>query len=269
MRKHSLLLLFLACLAFPSLVSAQEERTRDSDNWNTNLWVGFYNNFRLSEKFFWRAEMHYRRGDYEGQPFIGKMEQIYNRHAITYLFSPTFNMSFGGVLRLNFTPSPGNDAYKEVMHEPRIWHEYLFVMPFPRFQAYHRIRIEHRWSKSNSYEDDWIFRNRWRYKFYAKFPLNKKTLTPGTIYFNPDVEIILQTGKQVIDSPVEDFRVYPSLAYISSPRVTYSAGLMYATGQNLNDGTVYRQRWVMRVSAYISLDFRKDEKKIHSVRLLD
>lgn len=213
--------------------------------------------------------MHYRRAAYDGTPFVGKISKIYNRHAINYLFSKNFNVSLGGVLRLNFTPDPGNSEYLEVVHEPRIWHEYLFVIPFPRFQAYHRVRIEHRWSRSNRINDDWIYRNRWRYKFYMKIPLNNRQLVPGTIYFNPDVEIILQTGKNVIGSHIEDLRLYPSIAYISNPRVSYSAGLMYTTGQELYDGIQYSQRWVVRISAYISLDFRRLERRIPAIRTLD
>jgi hypothetical protein len=44
---------------------------------------------------------------------------------------------------------------------------------------------------------------------------------------------------------------------------------MYTMGQRIFDSSVYRQRWVMRVNAYISLDFRKKEKKIPSIKLSD
>ncbi|WMJ75094.1 DUF2490 domain-containing protein [Cytophagaceae bacterium ABcell3] len=231
--------------------------------------MGSYNTFRLTEKMFWRAEMHYRRGNHDDMPFVGRMSQIYNRHAIDYLVTPNFYMSLGGVLRLDFTPDPGNDEFEEVIHEPRIWHEYMWIIPYSRFQIYHRIRIEHRWSRSNRIDDGWIFRNRWRYKFFMKIPLNNKQLVPGTIYFNPDVEVILQTGRNVVGSHIEDLRIYPSLAYISSPRVTYSAGIMYTTGQRMGDPTLYRQRWVMRINAYVSLDFRKNHKRVPSIKLLD
>jgi hypothetical protein len=235
-----------------------------------NLWVGSYNAFRLTDKLFWRAEFHYRRGNHDGIPFIGKMSQIYNRHAIQYVHSSNFNMSLGGVLRLDFTPDPDNVDLKHVIHEPRIWHEYLFMMPLSRFRVYHRIRIEHRWTTNyNPDVSNWSFRNRWRYKFFMKIPLNKKTLGPGTIYFNPDVEIIMHSGKTVIDNPLEDLRIYPSLCYIYNSRVTYSAGLMYTTGQRGNNGSVYRQRYVIRVNAYFSLDFRKETKKIPKVNILD
>ncbi len=269
MNNNILILILVLVIFFPKPVKAQEERERILEDMESNLWMGSYNKFRLSDKLFWRAEFHYRRGNYEGTPFVGRMAQIYNRHAINYLVSPNFSVSLGGVLRLNFTPDPGNDEFEPVVHEPRIWHEYLFVMPFPRFQVFHRIRIEHRWSKSNRIDADWIYRDRWRYKFYMNIPINNRQLVPGTFYFTPDVEIIMHSGKQVIDSPLEDLRIYPSVGYIVNPRITYTAGLMYTTGQRLNDGTIYRQRWVIRINAYISLDFRKEEKKIPTIKLSD
>jgi len=235
-----------------------------------NLWMGSYNQFRVSEKFYWMAELHYRRTDHNNIPFAGRMSQIYNRHAINYFFSKNFNVSFGGVLRLDFTPDPGNPEFEHVITEPRIWHEYLFVMPFPRFRVYHRIRLEHRWTKSMTVNaNDWIFRNRWRYKFFMKIPLNKKTLSPGTFYLNPEVEIIMQSGKSVRSSPLEDLRIAPLLSYIVNSKVTYSTGLMYTMGQNLGNGLQYRQRFIYHFKAYISLDFRKDVKKIPTVNTSD
>lgn len=250
-------------------VHAQENRSAEFGDLGTNLWLGSYNQFRITDKLYYRAEFHYRRGAYNGIPFVGKMEQIYNRHAINYFVSRNFNMSFGGVLRLDFTPQPGNEEFQFVVPEPRFWHEYLFVMPFPRFQVFHRLRFEHRWSRGSAIEPNWIFRNRYRYKFYMKIPINSTQLSPGTFFFSPDVEIIMQSGRTVVDSPLEDLRLYPSFSYIASPRVTYSAGMMYTTGQSLNDGGFYRQRWVMRINAYINLDFRKEEKKIPSIKLSD
>lgn len=244
-------------------------RQREFQDLRSLLWLGSYNQFRLGDKWFWRAEFHYRRGDHDGVPFVGRMNQIYNRHAINYLVSPTFNISAGVVLRLDFTPNPGDDDLEYVVPEPRFWHEYLWVVPWPRFQMYHRIRIEHRWSRNNDVDSDWIYRDRWRYKFFMKIPLNSMRLEPGTIFFNPDVEILMHSGKPVIDSPFEDLRLYPSFGYIQSPRVTYTAGIMYTTGQALSDGSIYRQRWVVRINAYINLDFRSEAKKVPSIRLSD
>ncbi len=235
----------------------------------TFLWLSSYNNFRISDKVFWVAQLHYRRTEYEGLDFIGRMAQLYNRHAISYMVSSNISVSLGGVLRLDYSPQPGNDLFEPLVYEPRIWHEYLFVMPSPRYQIYHRIRLEHRWSRSARKGSEYIYRNRYRYQFSMKIPLNGKKLVPGSFYAKPDIEIILQSGKEVTNSPIDDLRLYGSIAYIANPRVSYSAGLMYTTGQQLNDGSIYRQRWGIRFNAYVSLDFRKKSKQLPTINFTD
>ncbi len=235
----------------------------------TNLWLSSYNKFRIADKLYWAAELHYRRVGTTENPFIDKMAQIYNRHGLSYVFSRNFNVTAGGVLRLNFTPEPGNEEFKPVDIEPRIWHQYIFVSPWPRFIMYNRVRIEHRWNRSNRLDAEWIYRNRWRYMFYMKIPLNNKQLTPGTFYFSPSVELIMQTGKAVVGTFVEDLRLYGNITYIASPRLSTSLGLMYTTGQDLNNPEVYGRRYILRLSTYISLDFRKEERKVPSIRTLD
>lgn len=235
----------------------------------TNLWVGSYNKFRVAENWIWDAQHHYRRGSYNNVPYVGRMEQFYNRHAITYLYSKSIFITAGAVLRLNYTPQPGNPNFEKVVLEPRFWHEYMFVMPQPRFMLYHRVRIEHRWSRSNAVNADWIYRNRWRYKIYAAIPINKPKLVPGAYYFVPDIEIIMQSGKVVVGSPLEDVRIYPQIGYIVNPRVKVGGGMMYTMGQTLSNASVYNHRWVLRVNCYLSLDFRKFESKLPPTNLSD
>lgn len=198
---------------------------------------------------------------------MGKMSKWYNRHGLKYLHSKNFSATLGGVLRFNFTPDPGNDEYHAMTPEYRIWHQYSFALPFSRFMAYHRIRIEHRWDRSNLKGADFIFRNRWRYKFQIKYPINKKKLEPGAFYMNPDAELIMQSGKEVVDSPLEDLRLFLAVGYIINPRIKLSTGAMYSMGQKLDAGYKYRRRWIPRFHMYYSFDIRK--KKRRGVMLRD
>lgn len=258
-------------LLFMGMTNAQERPLeRLMGDPSTALWLGTYTNVRFSEKLFWAGETHVRTNEYNGVRYTGRMGQIYNRHGIKYLYSKNLSATFGGVLRLNFSPDPGNrEVYRGLVLEPRIWHEYLFAMPFPRFMLYHRLRVEHRWSRSNAIGDEFIYRNRWRYKILMKVPLNNPTLVPGTFYFSPDIELIMQSGKSVIDSPMEDLRFYGMIGYIQSPQVSYSLGMAYTIGQDINAGYDYNTRWLLRLNAYISLDFRKFEEKIPKINIRD
>lgn len=239
------------------------------DDLNTSLWLGSYGNFRITDKFFWAGELHYRRTEHNGIPYVGRIAQIYNRHGLKYVYSKNLSATLGGVLRLNFTPRPGDSDFNFMVTEPRIWYEFLFAMPFPRLMLYHRLRFEHRWSKSNRVGAEFTYRTRYRYKFLMKIPLNKPTLSPGAFYFSPDVEIIMQSGSSVVANPFEDLRIFPHIGYIFNPRIGGSFGMMYTSGQQDFMGFSYRQRWIMRFNVYISLDFRKLEEKIPEIKIRD
>lgn len=262
-------LIFFFCVACLSASTIQAQNQAMFADPNTNLWMGTYGKFQLTEKLYWDAQFHYRTGGYEETPFVGRLEQIYNRHGLSYRFRPNFLVTVGGVLRLNFTPQPGNPNFEPVRPEPRIWHEYVWSIPYKRVIVYHRIRIEHRWSIGNGVNADWIYRDRWRYKFFMVVPLFKPTLNAKTWFFTPDVEIIMQSGKPVGGSPLEDLRIYPQIGYVQNARYKYTAGLMYTTGQSLADPFQYGQRWVIRANVYVSLDFRKTADKIPEIRIFD
>lgn len=232
------------------------------------MWLGNYGTFRVSDDFFVTGELHYRRTGYQGTKYIGRLAQIYNRWGVQWNPSKKFSATWGGVLRLDFTPEPGNDDLPTLILEPRLWHEYIFARPFDRFMVYHRLRFEHRWSTRHAPGSEWIFRNRYRYMFLMKIPINNKKLIPKTLYFYPNVEIIMQSGSSVVNSPLEDLRLFPALGYIHNPRVSFSAGMMYTTGQRLQT-QLYRTRWVARFNTYISLDFRKAEERIPTIGIFD
>lgn len=234
----------------------------------TVLWFNTYGNIRVSNRLFWIAQTHFRFQENEKTPFVGQMAQIYNRHAVSYLFSKKFNVSLGGVLRLNYNTSK-EASERNAVPEWRIWHQYLFAIPFNRLMVYHRLRIEHRWTQGFSQESDYQFRNRWRYMFKVKAPLGKSRLEAKTFYVSPEAELIMQSGKSVIASPMEDLRLHASVGYILNPRITVAAGIMYSHGQELTNGGFYKQKFTARFHLYFSPDIRKVKNKLPSIHLTD
>ncbi|WP_116106304.1 DUF2490 domain-containing protein [Lewinella sp. IMCC34191] len=235
----------------------------------TAFWINTYGNIRLSDRFFWVAQTHFRFQESASTPLVGQVGQIYNRHAISYLYSKYFRASLGGVLRINFNQDGVAEGERRTVPEYRIWHEYLFAQHLARLMLYHRIRIEHRWTKGYALGDEFIYRNRWRYMISMKIPLNKEKLSPGAFYVGPEAELIMQSGKAVVDSPLEDLRLHTSFGYIVNPRLTFATGLMYSMGQDLTDGAYYKQKWTWRLHMYFSPDFRKVKNKLPMIHLTE
>ena len=251
-------------------LSAQEVLPEESElkDVKTRLWVNTYGNIRISKRLFWDAQTHFRFEETENTPLVGQIGQIYNRHAIGYIYSKYINFRAGGVVRINFDTSD-NANNKNVVPEWRIWHQYQFAQELSSAMLYHRIRIEHRWSKSFAEESEYIFRNRWRYMLRAKIPLNNNKLEAKTLYVAPEAELIMQSGKAVVASPMEDLRLTTTLGYILTPRLTVAAGAMYSTGQTLANGGIYNQNFTVRLHLYYAPDFRRVKNKLPAIHLDD
>lgn len=258
-----------------SLYSQNTPTTINIEPSSTLVWLGTYTTMRIGENWFYEAQHHYRRSSYNNVPFVGRMAQFYNRHALTYKFSDKFLATLGPVLRLNYSPEPGNPDFENLTYEPRIWHQYAFIDKdyFPNGRQYvlqHRLRFEHRWNRSNLKGAEWRYRDRYRYRFTMKVPISRKTLQPETWYFDvANVEIIMQSGKSVVNAPLEDLRIYPAIGYIYNTKIAYSAGMMYTLGQRTGAGENYRQRWILRANVWYTPDFRKWEKKVPTINLHD
>ena len=234
----------------------------------TRVWYNTYGIIRISNRLYWDAQTHFRFVETESTPFMGQIGQIYNRHAIGYIYSKYINFSLGGVLRVNFNTDESSDD-RNVVPEWRIWHQYQFAQPVYSAMIYHRIRIEHRWTQGFAENSDYIFRNRWRYMFRAKVPLNSNKLEPRTIYVSPEAEVIMQSGKEVVGSVMEDLRLTTTLGYIINPRLKVAAGLMYSHGQTLENPGIFRQNWTMRFHVYFSPDIRKIKNKLPAIHFTD
>jgi hypothetical protein len=266
-------LLFALIFAAVTLkLEAQEAEVRPESSIflepKTKLWINTYGNIRISKRLFWVAQTHFRFEETPNTPIVGQWSQIYMRHAIGYIYDKNFNFCVGGVLRLNFD---SGDISEDVnlLPEYRIWHQYQFALPVWSAMVYHRLRIEHRWSKSFAEDADYIFRNRWRYMFRLKIPLNTPSLQAKSLYIAPESELIMQSGKAVVGSPLEDLRLTTTLGYIINPRLTVAAGFMYSFGQTLATGNLYNQSYTVRMHLYFSPDIRSIKNKLPEIHFRD
>jgi len=272
--KNALRMMVPVLICFVQLLKAQEDNDivlpgeSTFNDPKTQTWFNTYGNIRISKRFFWDAQTHFRFAETKATPFIGQLAQIYNRHAIGYIYSKKINFSLGGVLRVNFNTDE-DSLDRNVVPEWRIWHQYQFAQPLYTAMIYHRIRIEHRWTQGFAENSEYIFRNRWRYMFRAKVPLNNHKLEPNTLYVSPEAELIMQSGRAVVGSVMEDLRLTTTLGYIVAPRLTVAGGLMYSHGQTLANPGVFDQKWTLRFHLYFSPDFRKVRNKLPAIHLND
>lgn len=235
----------------------------------TGVWNGLYIKARLSDRFGYHGEHHYRIRNAEGEvnSFIGRPSKVYNRLGLNIFFNDYFEAVIGPTLVLNFSPSPGNEEFEKLTLEPRIWHQWVLKMPaMGRFKVYHQFRFEHRWRRNSRVGSEYEYTNRFRYKLLAYIPINNKKIEEKTFYFSPSAEIFMHEGKHIVYAPFEDFRVYNGFGYVLNSNITFFAGHMWTIGQKPT-GFEYAQTHILRFNVFVGLDFRNIEDRLPPINI--
>lgn len=261
--------LLYVCLLLKTLNINGQNQSQIKLN-ETGLWNGLYVKIQFSGKLGYYGEHHYRlRNSVDNlYDFVGRTRQLYNRAGLNIFFHPNFEAVIGPTLVFNYTPFPGNNAYERVTLEPRMWHQWLFIMPpFGRVKVYHQFRFEHRWKRDNSVMNpNYEYTNRYRYKFFSYIPLNHAKIKKGTLFVSPSVEIFMHTGESIIYNPFEDFRTYNGIGYVFNKNITFFGGHMWTLGQR-SSGFEYRTTHIIRLNVYIGLDARRIENRLPNINL--
>ncbi len=264
----SLTLFFLLGIGYTNTLLAQvapqelfipEERTNLAPT--TESWNGLYLKLRLTEKWWWYQETHYRRKSSvdNRSDFVGRMGQVYNRLGMTYLFTDNFEVTFGPTLVLNYTPQPNNAAFQKMVLEPRLWHQWLFTQGVGRVKVLHQFRFEHRFKRTNNIGAEYKYTDRFRYKIMTYIPINKPRMENKTFFIAPSNEIFVETGKHVTDI-FEENRVYTAIGYTYN-NYMFFGGHMWTYGPSPIPAT-YRQRHILRLNVMYTIDFRERRRPL-------
>lgn len=229
-------------------------------------WLGLYTKYRLTDKFFYYGEYHYRRKNY-----MKEMGQVYLRFGATYLVNKNFELTGGIVTPVYWA----NESMKgpnvdNVVPQFRLWQQFLFVQPFNRAKLYHQIRLEQRWRRSYVKDSPFLLTYRFRYKLMMYLPLNKPHLVNNTLFFVAYDEIFIQAGRSIIFDHMEDNRLFLGLGYILNENIQLQAGYTW-TFRHAGAPNKYEHRHIPRISVYHNLDFykkREDRKKYERNRMI-
>jgi len=260
---------FIILGAFFIFKSAIAQTSSTSSLVETGVWNGLYMKVKLSDRIGYYGEHHYRtRNSLDNlYSFVGRTRQVYNRAGVNIFFNQNFEAVIGPTLVFNFTPQPGNADFEQVTLEPRIWHQWLFIMPpMGRVKIYHQFRFEHRWKRDNNVGAAFDYTNRYRYKIFSYIPINKNKIEEHTLFFSPSVEIFMHSGKSVTYHPFEDFRTYNGFGYVYNQKITFFAGHMWTYGQR-RSGFEYASSHIIRLNVFVGLDGRRIENRLPNINI--
>lgn len=257
MKKQALIYLFLLYFGVTDFKAQDFSVPKEKDSYHTSgLWTGVYTKYRISERFLYYGEYHYRRRN----NFINDMAQIYLRFGTTYLVNPKFEITAGIVTPVYWAPDQEAPNIDKRVMQYRLWEQFLFVQSLDRAKIYHQLRFEQRWKRNYEKNSPFKLTYRFRYKISSYIPLNSDYLRPKTLFLSLYEEIFIQAGKSVIYDHMEDNRIFIGLGYILNSNIQLQAGYMY-TYRHGGSPYLYEQRHIPRISLYHNLDFYKLKKE--------
>ena len=154
-------------------------------------------------------------------------EYFYNelKAGVSYDIDPNFTVLVGTG---RYTTSDYRDLAAGPLNvEKRLWEQLVLTQYTSRLKLEHRYRMEQRWL--NFRDDSTAFRQRLRYRLNAFYPLNKKTITAGTLFLSVYDEIFLNPKGPVF----ERNRVYGGIGYQANAHIIMQLGFLNQANYNL------------------------------------
>lgn len=216
------------------------------------LWLGYFNQTRLSKKWGVWADVHLRTKE----NIFTSFSQGVIRLGITHYLSDDAKLTAGYAF-VNHFPS---DNHKNISQpEHRLWQQIQWYTKYPKLKIMQWFRLEERYRRKiindDELADGYYFNFRLRYNILSQFPLSKKRFQPGTLSFVLSNEVFINFGKQIVNNYFDQNRIFTGLHFHINKHDNLQFGYMNVF-QQLSAGNRYRNNHAIRLFYFHNLDLR-------------
>jgi hypothetical protein len=247
--RYLLVLIFLS-VQLSLFAQAPEKHIHDREQ----LWVGYFNQTRFSNKWGMWADLHYRMTDsFADRPF-----QFLFRPAITYFIKDNLRVNVGYTYAHHF-PGKGLETHR---NEHRPWQQIWWNQKYPGLTTLQWIRLEQRFNEkvvSDVKQDGYNYNFRVRYNFSFFLPLKEKEMKAKTPFAAIMNEVFLNFGDRIVYNTFDQNRLFAGFGYQFSSHLNAQLGYMNVYQQEAS-GNNYFSTHAIRFFVFHSLDFRNKEE---------
>lgn len=180
---------------------------------NSHAWVMYTGNHKFSKNWGIHTEYQWRRAD-----FFSDWQQSLLRLGVDFYSTQNTQATAGyGWIR---TYQYGDQPIAHNNNEHRIWEQFIMKNKIGRVDVQHRYRLEQRFIENwvseadgSIKQDDYVFRQRFRYRFMLTIPLSRKELKDNTLFFALYDEPFLGFGKGIAKNILDQNRLYGALGW--------------------------------------------------------
>lgn len=242
---------FLLLLIFLCSHHAKAQ-TKQTEHIN-QLWFGYFNQTRLSNKWGTWADFHLRTKE----DFVSKFSQSIVRLGLTYYVNDVTKLT-AGYAYISHYPA---DAHKKITQpEHRPWQQVQWHTRYGKKRMMQWFRLEERYRRKilndSTLAGGHNFNFKLRYNFFYDIPLSKQGIKPGKFSFVVNDEVHINFGKQIVNNYFDQNRFFLGLKYQTSEHDNVQIGYMNLF-QQLPAGNKYRSLHVIRLFYFQNLDWRK------------
>ncbi len=219
----------------------------------TQTWLGYVTQTRLSEKWTLWFDIHHRRRDNFIDHYVLQLERI----AVIYNLSPQIRL-FAGYAYFHNAPQ-GSQVLSPDEHRP--WEQIQYTQEFSRFRLVQSIRLEQRFREKVLKDQSlgYVFNHRIRYNMSFFIPLSKRKFEPKTWFVLLANDTHLNFGENIVYNYFDQNRIIVSLGYQFSKNLQLQAGYMNIY-QQLATGNQFKNIHTLRIFLFHQFDWRKTNK---------
>ena len=230
-------------------IMAQSKITTDV----RQIWTGYFNQTRLTDKWGLWADVHLRTKD----DFFDSLSQGIIRLGLTYYLNNDTKLT-AGYAYINHFPSDNHKFISQPEHRP--WQQLQWHTKYPKIKLMQWFRLEERFRRKieddNNLADGYSFNFRARYNILSQVALNKQPFKPGSFSFVLSNEVFVNFGKEIIYNTYDQNRFFAGFHYHVNKHDNLQFGYMNVYQQQ-SAGNRYRSIHAARLFYFHNLDFRK------------
>ncbi len=243
----------LSVLIFFITFQCVAQSTQREVHHRDQLWLGYFNQTRLTKKFGFWLDIHYRQTDH----FIDRPFQFLVRPALTYYIKDNLRVNAGYAFANHF-PAKGLDTSRP---EHRAWQQIWWNQKYPGLTTLQWLRLEQRFNHkiaNDVLEDGYNFNYRLRYNMAFFIPLKGKELVAKTPFIAVMNEVFLNFGGKIVYNTFDQNRFFAGVGYQFTSHLNAQLGYMNVFQQEAS-GNKYMSSNVIRLFVFHTLDLRVKE----------
>ena len=246
---HKKFYLVSLCLVSVMMGRAQPKKTITDVQ---QVWVGYFNQTRLTDKFGFWVDLQLRTKD----DFVNDLSVSLNRFGLTYYVTDNTKLTAGYAYIVAYP----EDNRKVSIPEHRPWQQVQWNTKYGKKRMMQWLRLDERYRRrllnDSTLADTYSFNYKLRYNLFYDIPLSKKGIVPKAFSFVINDEIHINFGKQIVLNTFDQNRFYLGFKYQLSEHSNVQLGYMNLF-QQLAAGNRYRSIHTARLFFFQNLDLRK------------